>query len=297
MKIEQAPQPAHHKITDAILEKLDQGVVPWRKPWKTRWPQNIDGWQYRGINVLTLALAAYSSPYWMTFNQAKKLGGHVKRGQRSTPVLFWEVYTKELENDDTGEIETSHRVVARYWWVFNLEQTDGIPQERIPAAAENMTEFRPIEKAARIIDSMPNRPVIEYGKQAAFYSPAQDRIGMPDPERFTAGPESFYSTLYHEAAHWSGHPTRLARFSLDDHTIFGSESYSQEELVAEITAAFLCGEAGISPATLDQSAAYIAGWLKRLRGDKKLIVIAAAQAQKAADLILGRLQQDEIEAT
>ena len=143
---------------------------------------------------------------------------------------------------------------------------------------------------------MPNPPVIEYGKNAAYYSPTQDRIGMPNPERFISS-ESFFATVYHEASLWTGHPSRLARFSLDDPAIFGSESYSQEELVAELTSAFLCGEAGISPTTIDQSAAYISGWLKNLRNDRKLIVVAAAQAQKAADLILGRTQPEERKAT
>ena len=170
------------------------------------------------------------------------------------------------------------------------------PADKLPAAAHESSEFTPIDKAARIVDSMPNPPVIEYGKDAAYYSPTQDRIGMPNPERFTSS-ESFFATVYHEASHWSGHPSRLARFSLDDPAIFGSESYSQEELVAELTSAFLCGEAGISPSTIDQSAAYLSGWLDRLRGDKKLIVIASAQAQKAADLILGRSQLDEIDAS
>ena len=291
MKIERTNPPAHQRITDAILEKLEQGVVPWRKPWKTLWPQNIAGWQYRGINVLTLALAGFSSPYWMTFNQAKKLGGHVQRGQKSTPVLFWKVYSKDREDDETGEVETHRRVFARCWWVFNLEQTSGIPADKLPAAADS-SEFTPIEKAARIVDSMPNPPVIEYGKNAAFYCPTQDRIGMPYPEQFTSGPESVFATLYHELGHATGHPARLARFGLEDDVQFGSDTYSQEELVAELTSAFLCGEAGISPGTLDQSAAYLSGWLKRLRDDKKLIIVAAAQAQKAADLILGRTQTE-----
>ncbi len=161
MTIEQTSQPAHERITDGILEKLEQGVVPWRKPWKALWPQNIAGWQYRGINVLTLALAGFSSPYWLTFNQAKKLGGHVQRGQKSTPVLFWKVYSKDREDEDTGEVETHHRVFARCWWVFNLEQTSGIPADKLPAAANESSEFTPIEKAAQILDSIPNPPVIE----------------------------------------------------------------------------------------------------------------------------------------
>jgi antirestriction protein ArdC len=156
MTIEQTTQPAHQRITDAILEKLEQGVVPWRKPWTTLWPQNIAGWQYRGINVLTLALAGFSSPYWLTFNQAKKLGGHVRRGQKSTPVLFWKVYSKDREDEDDGEVVTHRRVFARCWWVFNLEQTCGIRDDKLPAA-DDTSKFTLIERAAQILDSCQTR--------------------------------------------------------------------------------------------------------------------------------------------
>ncbi len=133
----------------------DRTVEPGGSRTKTvllnQWPQNIAGWQYRGINVLTLALDGFSSPYWLTFNQAKKLGGHVRRSQKSTPVLVWKVYSKDREDDETGEVETRRRVFARCWWVFNLEQTSGIPADKLPAAADGTSQFTPIEKAADLI--------------------------------------------------------------------------------------------------------------------------------------------------
>ena len=152
--------------------------------------------------------------------------------------------------------------------------------------AEQLPTFDPIEAAEAIVTGMPNKPTISHGGDRACYSPSLDLVRMPSPERFTPR-EEYYSALYHEIAHSSGHASRLARKGITDAVMHSGHEYSQEELVAEITSAFLCGHAGIAPATLDNSAAYLAGWLSKLGDDQRLVVLAAAQAQRAADHILG----------
>jgi antirestriction protein ArdC len=151
---------------------------------------------------------------------------------------------------------------------------------------EVQAPFDPIAAAEAIVAGMPKPPAISHGFNRAAYSPSLDAVRMPSPERFTPR-EEYYSALFHELGHSTGHASRLARKGITDETMFGSHEYSQEELCAEITSAFLCGHAGIAPATLDNSAAYLAGWLSKLGDDQRLVVLAAAQAQRAADHILG----------
>lgn len=181
----------------------------------------------------------------------------------------------------------------RYYNVFNVAQCDGIelPSEETILSPEPRPS--PIETAEAIVQGMPKRPEIRTGLDRAFYQPAADFVGMPSVEQFKSG-EEYYSTLFHELTHATGHKSRLNRKGVADSegnwSAFGSEPYSKEELCAEMGAAFLCGEAGIVERTVENSASYIASWLQRLKNDSKLVVTAAAQAQKAADYILGRHQ-------
>lgn len=276
-------------ITDRIVSLLEQGTIPWQKPWHggEQAPQNLVSKKaYRGVNIFLLNAMQYSSPFWLTYKQAKELGGNVKRGERASPVVFWKWL--DALNKQTGEKERIP--LLRYYSVFNIVQCEGIP---VPVASEPIREHSPVETAEKIVEGMPKRPRIKHGLARAFYSPASDLVGMPAADQFKTGAD-YYSVLFHELGHSTGHETRLNRkgFSASDGNwaSFGSNPYAKEELVAEMTAAFLCGQAGIVERTIDNSAAYLSSWLKRLKNDSALVVQAAAQAQRAADFILNKFQ-------
>jgi antirestriction protein ArdC len=225
-----------------------------------------------------LSSAPYESPYWTTFRQAKELGGHVRRGERSLPVIFW----KWIEEERDGE--KREYALLRSYRVFNTEQCEGleskIPENSAPA-------FRPIAGAEKTVAEMPHPPTISRGGQRAFYRPVSDEVSMPARERFET-PEEYYSTLFHELAHSTGHPLRLHRFESSGNAVFGSEDYSLEELVAEMGASFLSDHCRIERQTLDNSAAYIGSWLRALKNDQRMVVRAGARAQRATDYILLR---------
>ena len=279
----------YQEVTDRILKFLEEGTVPWRNPIKrgggAGWPLNLhSNKRYRGVNVFLLAMTSWAvgfgSDYWLTFRQAKKLGGSVCQGEKSTMVVFWKQY--ETKDRESGEQITVP--VLRHYHVFNVEQCDGIES---PDALEPASEpFEALDQAEAIAENYREGPAIYYGGTRAFYRPAVDVIRIPAPDHFSAR-ESFYATLYHEMAHSTGHSARLDRGLDDKLTPFGSPDYSKEELVAEMGAAFLAAVAGISPPTIEQSAAYIDGWRARLKADKRLVVSAAGAGQKAADWILG----------
>lgn len=286
---------AYEIVTEQILSQLENGTVPWRKPWRgSGWtPRNlISRKPYRGINVLILASRGFASPYWLTLNQANKLGGRIRKGEKSTAVVFWKQIKVEDVDAVTGERTKKSIPLLRYYRVFNVEQTDGIvvPESYAPATVE------PIIEAEKIVGTMPARPVIQHGGDVACYSPRRDVVTMPPRASFDGG-EHYYATLFHELGHSTGHASRLGRKGVDGETLapFGSPDYSHEELVAEITSAFLCSESGIGSVIIENSAAYIASWLKALRDDRRMVVIAAAQAQKAADFILDRKAGEESE--
>jgi antirestriction protein ArdC len=284
------PQRDHYQdVTDKIIEQLEKGVVPWKHPVaiKAGLPASINGKRpYRGVNVFLLTITAlsegYNSRYWATYNQAKKLGGQVREGEKGTSVVLWQ-FIRKTDTEDTGEKVEKVIPILKFWTVFNLDQIDGLDDPDVGQEREHT----PIEAAEQIIEGWGERPPVDYQGHQPCYIPSEDRLRMPKPEHFV-GDEEYYSTAFHEYAHATGHPDRLKRWEKDDKVSFGSESYSKEELVAEMTAAFLCAEAEIAPATIENSAAYIKSWLKRLKDDKKLIISAAGQAQKAADLILNK---------
>jgi len=289
-------------ITNKIIEYLEQGVIPWKKPWKYATPQNmIRQKPYRGINTFILrtesAMKGFKSPFWLTFNEVKKLGGSVKKGEHSTMITFWKIkeYQVEIETDELDqngkpitEEKTKRTPILRYYRVFNLDQTIGIPEKKIPKL--ELKEHEPIKEAETIINNMQNVPDIIHTDTGAWYSPTKDRVNVPDKSRFDYV-EGYYSAMFHELGHSTGHQSRLSRYNGNaNETMFGSESYSKEELIAEMCASFLCGETGIENETLENSAGYIQNWLEKLKNDKKLVMIASGQAQKASDYILGNLQ-------
>jgi antirestriction protein ArdC len=273
-------------ITESILKQMEQGVAPWRKPWSTSIPRNlISKKPYRGLNVFLLATQGYGSPYWITFNQAKQLGAHVRQGEKSTLVSFWKCKEYAKKNRQTGETEDKTSALLRYYRVFNIEQCEGLRALH----GDDRKPVNPIAECESVVNQMPNAPRIEQDSRA-FYRPSADIVGMPSRNCFES-PEAYYSTLFHELTHSTGHTSRLNRFEENstDHQ-FGSESYSKEELIAEMGAAMLAGMAGISQATLSNSASYLQSWINRLKSDSRLIISAASQSQKAVDYILGTTQ-------
>jgi antirestriction protein ArdC len=268
-------------VTESIIKQLESGVAPWRKPWRTEMPTNLASKkEYRGINVFLLASLGYGSRYWLTYRQAQTLGGSVRKGEHGSKVVFWKIDEYRKEDKETGETENRKSILLRYYTVFNLEQCEGIK------SPEPTRVIAPLEQCETIVNSMPNPPGFEQDARA-FYRPSTDTVGMPARSAFDSA-EEFYSTLFHELTHSTGHPSRLGREGIMDHNPFGNEDYSKEELVAEMGAAMLCGVAGIQSRTLDNSASYLQSWINRLRSDSRLVVSAASQAQKAADYILAR---------
>lgn len=274
-------------VTENVIKQLEKGVAPWRKPWSTSVPRNlISKKAYRGLNVFLLATQGYGSPYWLTFNQAKRLGAHVRQGEKSTLVTFWK-FSEYARVNETGEQENKTSVLLRYYRVFNIEQCDGLKA----LYGDDRKPVNPIAECESIANQMPNAPKVEQHSHA-FYRPSADIVGMPSRSCFESA-EGYYSTLFHELTHSTGHRSRLNRFeeNATDHQ-FGSESYSKEELVAEMGAAMLAGIAGISQATLSNSASYLQTWITRLKSDSRLIISAASHAQRAADYILGKIQTE-----
>ena len=281
-------------VTSRILEQLESGIVPWRKPWRTDPPCNlITGKEYRGINPFLLAPQGYGSRYWLTFNQANKLGGHIRKGERSSIVTFWNVGKEKIVRDADGKERKSKPFLLRFYRVFNIEQTEGIADKL--GLGNAPPRVASIDECEAIVNAMPNPPKREQSDRA-WYRPSNDTVGMPSQSLFHSS-EEYYSTLFHELTHSTGHSSRIGREGIEDIAAFGSESYSREELIAEMGAAMLCGVTGISPATIPNSAAYLQSWINRLRGDSKLLVSAASAAQKAADYIRNTSAKPEESST
>jgi antirestriction protein ArdC len=287
-------------VNEKIISLLEAGVVPWRKPWTSAGlPRNLVSRKpYRGVNVFLLCASKYVSPFWLTLRQANELGGHVRKGEESTIVVYWKVDNVIQRGETSDDVEepgakARRRFLLRFYRVFNLEQCD-LPQaltDKLPRIETHQHD--PIQAVEKIIAEMPNPPEIVRAGSQAFYSPLTDRVTLPPRELFISAAEES-ATILHELLHASGAEKRLAREGLCEAAPFGSAVYSKEELIAEFGAAYLCAEAGISNAVLENQTAYIAGWLKTLKlgDDRKLLIHAAAQAQRAADYILNRLARD-----
>jgi len=273
-------------VTERIIKMVEEkGHLPWQRPWNVNesFPVNIERptKSYQGINFWILLSAGFKSPFWLTSKQAKKFGGRIKYAEwkKSTLIVFWKFL-------DDKETEGKKIPMLRYYYVYNIEQAEGIDPKRIPVITENSKlEFDPIDECEKILSDMP-MPItmVQHGKTKAYYSPWEDKIGMPDKTDFVSI-EEYYSTLFHEFIHATGHETRTNRKGAFG-AGFGREKYSKEELVAEIGTCFLCHTAGIENKTMDNSVAYIGAWLKKLKNDPRMIVFAASQAQKATDYIL-----------
>ena len=208
---------------------------------------------YRGFNFWLLLLVAneFGSPFFLTFKQVKELGGHILKGEKGFPVVFWKLLEVEEKDGSVDQVP-----FLRYYTVFNLKQTGGIDESKIPQTEAYDHDFDPIGQADQLIEFWTDCPKIQQNQTHAFYSPLDDYVGMPNPRTFYKDAE-YYSTLFHELIHSTGHTKRLGRHEkLVDHK-FGSKDYSQEELVAEMGATYLCYMTGIQSATIDNSVGYI----------------------------------------
>ena len=279
-------------VTARIVERLEEGVIPWQKCWTSGPAKSLTtGKEYRGLNSLLLKMGEYSSRYWVTFKQAKKAAGHIKKGEKATPVVYWHWRTPEemAKLRAEGMAEQPAPCYPFIAWVFNLDQTEDLerPADDVPDAKNY-----PLEEAQKIVDGMPQPPEIRHGaSRNPCYNPRLDVVEMPNMGQFEDG-EHYYAALFHELVHSTGAKSRLDRFEKTEGD--RKERYGYEELVAELGAAFLSVTCGLDNSSrLDDASAYIAGWLKALRDDKRLLLHAASAAQRAADFILGRAEERE----
>ena len=300
----QRPKP-EELVADKIIELLDSGdLPPWARPWRY---SNLGAAhnaltkkQYRGINTWLLALSTsvggYVDPRWLTFKQAQNLGGNVKKGEKSTWIVFWKIIrkTKSDQPDDNVEVfdqenpsanTTQSFPMARIYHVFNAEQTDGC---KLPALEqEPSTPHNPIEEAEIIVANMPYPPDFEtylQGNLPPHYIPTLDKVRVPDISRYNQ-PEMYYNSVFHELVHSTGHEKRLQRF---ESVKIGREDlhqYAAEELVAGMGAAMLTSKAGLEHVTIQADASYIKYWADRIRADKSIIMTSAQRAQRAVDYI------------
>ena len=283
----------YEQVTSRMIELLEQGVVPWKSPYlgTVGFPKNFaTGKGYRGVNVFLLGSLRYTSPYFLTFLQAKELGGFVKKGERGGMVIKYGTYTKETEGADAQAATEEQRQYLKAYTVFNACQIEGLDFGQV----EPLPAFTPSEqcsKARQIVAAMPQRPEIREGVAVPCYQPSTDSVHMP-ARGFFDSEEAYHSVLFHELTHASGHQSRLARKSLlenkgSDATGAARKVYAEEELVAEMGAAFLNAHAGIIESEIQNSAAYLQGWIAALKPKdaKNWIVRAASEAQKAADFI------------
>ena len=282
-------------VTDTIIEQLEKGVVPWRRPWRkdVGRPRNFaTGQEYHGINVILLNCRRFASPYWMTWNQIKGRGGNVVKGEKASLVVKYGTFKKKIAAND-GTDEEKKRFYLKGYRVFNVLQTKDVDFPAVQSAPQAASDIQ-LARAEEIVKMMPRQPRIQQGMRTeAYYSRVGDIVEMPPRNSFDTL-EDFYCTLFHELIHATGHESRLNRKSLIEHDGFGGKVYSEEELVAEMGAAFLATEADIVRDDHEQSAAYIESWIKTLGQEqhRRLIVRAANQAGKAADFILGRAADD-----
>jgi antirestriction protein ArdC len=258
------------EVTQSIITKLEEGTVPWRKPWTP--PTNLVSMKpYRGINVWLLHDGP--TPWWLTYRQAQGLGGHVRKGERGTRIIFWRIVDKGKDSEDDEEVRRIP--LLRYYTVFNIDQCAGLEVDT--------TAVETVATAEDIISGYQDAPLVKWGGHRASYSPSQDTIHMPHIDSFETQ-SGYYSTILHELSHSTGHESRLGRI-LD--TRFASDNYSTEELVAEMSSAYLCAASTTELVALDNAAAYISHWKSKLSEDNRLIFRVSTQGQKAADWIRG----------
>ncbi len=282
----------YSRVTSHIVAELERGVRSWLKPWNaentagriTR-PLRHNGQPYNGINILMLWASAemqgYSCPFWLTFQQAKELGGNVKKGERGSPVVYASTFKKQEQSEDGRETEEEIPFLKEYT-VFNADQCEELPKHFFTLAEPPKEKIERIERAETFYAN--TKADIRTGGNRAYYAIETDYVQMPPLETFR-DTESHAATLAHELTHWTRHTTRLNRDF--GRKRWGDEGYAMEELVAELGSAFLCADLNITPEIRDDHAAYIGNWLKVLKDDKRAIFSAASHASKAVEFLHG----------
>jgi antirestriction protein ArdC len=271
---------AHQAVFNQMIDLMEKGQIPWRKPWKNSTPRNgFTNRKYSGINFFILSATEYFDERWFTYKQITELGGTVKKGEKSRQIVYWNILKKEQDG------KSKSIPLLKYFNVFNFEQTEGIVFSKEDIAKLEEIRKSEIIEAETIVKNYADKPVTLFSHSFASYTPINDTVKMPPKTKFNSV-EEFYCTLFHEYGHSTGHEKRLNRKGIANITSFGSESYSEEELIAEFTAAFLCNYSGIDN-TLQNSAAYIQGWMKAFKSNPEMIVLCANKAQKATEYILG----------
>lgn len=288
----QAKTDIYQNITDKIISKLEEGVKPWFKPWnaehaagKITRPLRHNFEPYNGINILNLWMTAeekgYSAPVWMTFPQAKELGGCVRKGEKASLSIIAKTFKKTEQDEDTGEDVERNIPFMKGYSVFNVEQIDGLPEKYYELAKE--PEISPEQRIDEIEQFFLNTGAdIQEGGNRAYYAIGNDHIQMPPFVAFESA-EAFYSSLAHETTHWTRHPSRLDRDL--GRKKWGDAGYAMEELVAELGSAYIGADLGLVPDIREENADYIGMWLEVLKNDKRAIFTAAAHAQRAAELL------------
>ena len=278
------------RVTERVIDDLEKGVRPWLKPWngghaagRITLPLRHNGTPYRGINILLLwgeAMAnGLTSPLWMTFKQALALGAHVRKGEHGAMVVYADRFTKKETDADGNDVEREIPFLKAYT-VFNVAQIEGLPAHYYAEPEAKGEKLQLLETAERFFAA--TSAMIRHGGNMAYYAPGPDVIQLPVPEAFRDA-ESYAATKAHELTHWTKHPNRLDRDFGGKR--FGDTGYAREELVAELGAAFLCADLGITPEPREDHASYLAHWLELLREDKRAIFSAASHAQRAVDFL------------
>lgn len=279
-------------INRRFIELLESGVVPWRQPWRSKkqgLAKNIiSGKLYTGCNFFITNFQTFNSARWGTFAQFSKLGGSVRKGEKGTPILFYtSVGKKDSDSanesgDDAKGADGFYRF-ARLYYVFNADQVEGISfDDEKPL---ELVDHDPICACDEFISGFPlGFPKAVHEEDRAFYNPSQDKINMPGMGLFLSA-EGYYHTYFHESIHATGHERRLNRKSITEHNFFGSESYSKEELIAELGASYASAHCGIDSPVLDNSASYLASWLKVLKENPRYITSCSAAAWKAFEYL------------
>lgn len=280
-----AKQTVYEKIAAQILTALEAGVRPWDQCYevsKACFPIRSNGEEYRGINRFLLLFSMHNSgftnPMFMTFNQARKLGGSVRKGEKASLSLFYST----LEVEEEGGENTKSIPYAKQNNVFNIDQIDGLPDDFMDKfiAQPQLNDLEPCEKAETFIKNVP--VTIKEHDSVPCFKPRLDLVSMPKLGQFKTA-EHYYATAMHELTHWTGHPKRLNRFEVDEKA--GKEDYAFEELVAEIGASFVLPALGIEPLIDDEHAPYIDYYIKLLKKEPKAFISACSKAEKAADLL------------
>lgn len=289
-------------VVEHIIKEIEKGerILPWQKPWATIRPMNmITRKPYRGCNIMLLSYSNFSSPYWLSLKQVLSLKGRVRKEEFANKrmVTYWQIGKYRLVNGRREYLPNDapfcdgKSFMLRYYYVYNVEQTEGIPENKIPVLDVKKVDIdspESIERAQAFWDNylaLANNGLEVIDSNKAAYYPTKDKIAMPKRELFE-NDSSFFATLFHEGAHSTGHHTRLSRIKPEDHMSFGSEPYAKEELIAEFASAMACATTGITN-VVDNSISYIDNWIKVLKNDPNILISGASLGEKAFSYMSG----------